>query len=92
MLALETQEAGTGKWFPIIQYSPGTEAQRKEADAHGELLRKALGLYVRVTSTDRSAPKWTTAPGHFDGDGCTFPTPGHMVKVASIEQEGADRG
>lgn len=23
------------------------------------------------------------SPGHFDGDGCTFPTPGHFVRIPS---------
>lgn len=48
MIALETQEVGTGRWFPIIQYLPGTDSQREEAAGHAELLRKILGLYVRV--------------------------------------------
>lgn len=26
---------------------------------------------------------WVYAVGHFDGDGCTFPTPGHMVRPSS---------
>lgn len=26
--------------------------------------------------------RWVEAPGHFDGDGCTFPAAGHLVSVA----------
>ena len=49
MLTLETQEAGTGKWFPIVHYSPGTVEQREQADGYAELLHKVVGLYTRVT-------------------------------------------
>lgn len=27
-------------------------------------------------------PTWTTAPGHYDGDGCTFPAPGHLIPIS----------
>lgn len=46
--ALETQEAGTGKWFPIIIYSPDNEAQRGRAEDQADLFRRVAGLYVRL--------------------------------------------
>ena len=49
MINLETQEAGTGKWFPIIIYTPGTEQQMAEAKSAAKTLRHELGLYARVT-------------------------------------------
>ena len=49
MLTLETQEVGTGKWFPIVWYVPGTVEQREQAVDHGNLMHKVVGLYTRVT-------------------------------------------
>lgn len=31
-------------------------------------------------------PEPTEAPGHYDGDGCTFPTPGHSATTESWDQ------
>ena len=52
MINLETQEAGTGKWFPIIIYTPGTEQQMVEAKEAASSLRWRFGLYARVTPTE----------------------------------------
>ena len=49
MINLETQEAGTGKWFPIIIYTPGTESQMADAIKASQSLRAMFGLYARVT-------------------------------------------
>ena len=48
MINLETQEAGTGKWFPIIIYTPGTEQQMVDAKDAAESLHRVFGLYARV--------------------------------------------
>jgi hypothetical protein len=48
MLALETQEAGTGKWFPVTIYTPGTESQHRYASEKSEALQ-FLGFYARIT-------------------------------------------
>jgi hypothetical protein len=32
----------------------------------------------------------THAAGHFDGDGCTFPTPGHFVPSHAIHDYGSN--
>lgn len=47
MITLETQEAGTGKWFAVVQYVPGTEAQQEQARRLAGTLN-ALGLYASV--------------------------------------------
>ena len=49
MMQLETQAAGTGEWFPIIQYRPGTPEQRVAAGEAARALRSLFGLYARVT-------------------------------------------
>ena len=50
MLKFQTQEAGTGKWFDVVQYTPGTEAQRKAADSLVDLFRHQR-LYGMVVDT-----------------------------------------
>ena len=52
MINLETQEAGTGKWFPIIIYTPGTEQQMVDAKQAAEALRGGFGLITRVMLTE----------------------------------------
>jgi len=52
MINLETQEAGTGKWFPIIIYTPGTEQQMAEAKSFAKTLRDVCGLYARVAKIE----------------------------------------
>ena len=54
MIQLETQEAGTGEWFPVIIYQPGTEGQRAEAVNHADAFR-SLGLYSRITGAETDA-------------------------------------
>lgn len=27
---------------------------------------------------------WVEAPGHFDGDGCRFPAPGHLMPAGTV--------
>ena len=48
MINLETQEVGTGKWFPITSYMPGTDEQMVEAKQAAEILHRMFGLYARV--------------------------------------------
>lgn len=48
MDAVETQEAGTGKWFPVIAFIPGDETQYAAAKEMAGTL-EAIGLYARVT-------------------------------------------
>ena len=48
MLTLETQEAGTGKWFPIVIYTPG-DASQQEAAKTLALTLAHFGLLARVT-------------------------------------------
>ena len=52
MINLETQEAGTGKWFPIIIYTPGTEQQMVDAKQAAISLRVVYGLITRVMLTE----------------------------------------
>jgi hypothetical protein len=54
MIALETQEAGTGKWFPVTIYSHGNKSQSEDAENRANALR-AIGLYARVTWTETAA-------------------------------------
>ena len=49
MMQLETQAAGTGEWFPIIQYMPGTPEQLVVAKELASAMRSLFGLYARVT-------------------------------------------
>ena len=49
MINLETQEAGTGKWFPIIIYTPGTWQQLAAAKSAAKTLRDVFGLHARLT-------------------------------------------
>ena len=49
MINLETQEVGTGKWFPIISYMPGTWQQLAEAKSAAKTLRDVFGLHARLT-------------------------------------------
>ena len=55
MINLETQEAGTGKWFPIKIYTPGTEEQMVDAKQAAESLRVGFGLITRVMLTEEHA-------------------------------------
>ena len=52
MMPLETQAAGTGEWFPIIQYMPGTPEQLVVAKELASAMRSLFGLYARVTVGD----------------------------------------
>ena len=64
MIQLETQEVGTGKWFPIIAYTPGTIKQRESAEGTAEMLHTMFGLYAIVTGTTTPAtPKEGTPNG-----------------------------
>jgi len=45
-----TQEAGTGKWFPVTSYFPGTAEQLSDARQLVKAL-KALDLYAKVERT-----------------------------------------
>jgi len=51
MIQVETQEVDTGKWFPIVQYTPGNEIQRRRAKSLA-LALVSQGLLARVTSPD----------------------------------------
>ena len=53
-MQLETKEAGTGKWFPIIIYIPGTPEQLEEASETAASLRDCFGLYARVTAKEQN--------------------------------------
>lgn len=57
MIYLETQEAGTGKWFPIVIYY-GTP--QEEAEEKAETLQ-LLGLYARIRVAEE-----TELPGDID--------------------------
>lgn len=50
MIIVQTQEAGTGKWFSIVEYTPGTDAQEKRAQHVLEAL-DTVDLYARSFST-----------------------------------------
>ena len=54
MIKLETQEAGTGKWFPVVIYQPGTEGQRTEAKSYAAALN-TLGLFSRIAEDETDA-------------------------------------
>ena len=57
MIQLETQEVGTGRWFPIVSYVPGTDGQRQEAERTAHALRDVFGLYATVTYPTPLTPK-----------------------------------
>jgi len=48
MITVETQEVGTGKWFPIIRYAPAALEQMEHAKEKVELLQH-IGLFARIT-------------------------------------------
>lgn len=43
-----TEEVGTGKWFPIVEYTPGTATQHADALELANALR-AMGLHAHIT-------------------------------------------
>lgn len=59
MIQLETKEAGTGIWFPIIQYFPGTVGQQTTARGIADTLRTAFGLHAIVTGDPISTQEGT---------------------------------
>jgi len=57
---LETQEAGTGTWFPVVIYSHGNERQRDDAAQMADTLR-AIGLHARITEPTNPRADLVTA-------------------------------
>lgn len=76
MIVLETQEAGTGTWFAVLQYVPGTPSQREAAEETAAALHMIAGLNTRVStlrpddqlelSPARIAPVPASPEGHSD--------------------------
>ena len=64
MMQLETQAAGTGEWFPIIQYMPGTPEQLVVARELASAMRSLFGLYARVTVEAATIRAERVAPDH----------------------------
>ena len=48
MITVETQETPTGRWIPVVSYSPGNIQQLEEAHEKAKELR-FIGLEARVT-------------------------------------------
>jgi len=54
---------------------------------YSERIAGALIAAGFIRETDNTGSKLICAPGHYDGDGCTFPTEGHLISV--LESAGA---
>lgn len=71
-------QAPVAQRYEVLHYR-GDVTMSDRAQPGALLGHDEMGRPYEVLDAEYIAPATVLAEGHFDGDGCTFPTPGHFL-------------